>query len=78
MDHKSLATAVYLLSSLVRRLWRESLVHTFCACARMYGKESVNVSVNDLGHVLRSSMELQKLHTSVLRTPCCVPNTLFE
>ena len=34
-----------------------SLVHTVRACANIYGKESVNVSVNDLSHVVRSSTE---------------------
>ena len=34
-----------------------SLVHTVRACAKIYGKESVNVSVNELGHVVRSSTE---------------------
>ena len=49
-----------LLASLMPRLiaWGKlSLVHTVCACAKIYGKESVNVSVNDLSHVVRSSTE---------------------
>ena len=35
----------------------ESLVHTVCACTRIYGKGSVHVSLNNLSRVAGSTME---------------------